>query len=296
VKNKKMVGVFNKTLLYTILSIITILVIIPILLVISGSITDELQLSTKGCTIIPSKFSFYAYKTLFVNSRQILTSYKISVFVTVVGTVLSLAITTMMAYSLSRKDLKYGKIILFYSMFTLLFNGGMVSWYIIVAGMIHLKNSVWALILPYTVYAWNVFLMKNFMSTISPEMYESAFLDGAGEWRTFTSIILPLSKSALATVGLFICIAYWNDWWLAIMLIGNYKQFPLQLLLRTIMSSIQFMSSGKATVVSGEIARALPRDGIKFATAIITIGPLIFVYPFVQRYFIKGITIGAVKG
>lgn len=282
--------------LYAVMTIISVVVIFPILLVISGSFTDEHELIVKGASLIPEHFSAYSYEMMFVHSDQIVRSYGISIFVTVVGTVISLLITTMMAYTVSRRDLKYGKIILFYSVFTLLFNGGMVSWYIVVAGMIHLRNVIWALILPYSVYAWNVFLMRNFMLTISSEMHESAALDGAGDFRTFVSIILPLSLPALATVGLFICIAYWNDWWLAIMLIDDFKSFPLQMLLRQIMSTIQFMTSGQAGTTGSEIAKSLPSEGIKMATAIITIGPVIFVYPFVQRYFIKGLTVGSVKG
>lgn len=286
----------NKALLYAVMTIISIIVIFPILLVISGSFTDEHELIVKGASLIPERFSTYSYEMMFVHSDQIVRSYGISIFVTVVGTAISLLITTMMAYTVSRRDLKYGKFILFYSVFTLLFNGGMVSWYIVVAGMIHLRNVVWALILPYSVYAWNVFLMRNFMCTISPEMHESAALDGAGDFRTFVSIILPLSLPALATVGLFICIAYWNDWWLSLMLIDDYKNFPLQMLLRQIMSTIQFMTSGQSGTTGSEIATSLPSEGIKMATAIITIGPVIFVYPFVQKYFIKGLTVGSIKG
>jgi putative aldouronate transport system permease protein len=286
-----------QVLIYAIIGIISLLALLPIVLVISGSITDESVLTGQGFSILPAKLSFHAFRALFANSNRILRSYGISVFVTTVGTFLSLIITAMMAYALSRKDLKLGRPILLYAVFTLLFNGGMVSWYIVVAGMLHLKNSVWALIFPYSVYAWNVFLLKNFMSTIGPEMHESASLDGAGEWRIFITIILPLSKAGLATIALFTCIAYWNDWWLAIMLIDNYKNFPLQLVLRLIMSTIEFLTSGKVSGgVASEIARSIPREGVKMAAAIITIGPLVFVFPFVQRYFVKGITLGSVKG
>ncbi len=284
-------------LFYLVITIISVLALLPILLVVSGSITDESLLTGQGFSILPKMLSFQAYRALFANSSRILRSYGISIFVTTVGTLISLAVTAMMAYALSRRDLRFGRPILLYSVFTLLFNGGMVSWYIVVAGVLHLKNSVWALIFPYTVYAWNVFLLRNFMSTISPEMHESASLDGAGEWRIFVTIILPLSKAGLATIALFTCIAYWNDWWLAIMLIDDYRKLPLQLVLRLIMSTIEFLTSGKASGgVASEIARTIPREGVKMAAAIVTIGPLVFVYPFVQRYFVKGITLGSVKG
>jgi putative aldouronate transport system permease protein len=287
---------FGTAILYIVMAVISIMAILPIVLVMAGSVTDEHELITTGASIIPKNFSLYSYSMMFIHSEQILRSYGISIFVTVAGTAISLLITTMMAYTLSRRDLKYGKFILFYAVFTLLFNGGMVSWFMVVAGLIHLRNSIWALIFPYSVYAWNVFLMRNFLLTISPEMHESAALDGAGDLRTLVSIILPLSLPALATVGLFICIAYWNDWWLAIMLVDDFKSFPLQMLLRQIMSTIQFMTSGQSGSVGSEIARTMPSEGIKMATAIITIGPVIFVYPFVQKYFIKGLTIGSVKG
>jgi putative aldouronate transport system permease protein len=292
-ENKKRLGT---AMVYVIIASVSLMAIFPILLVISGSFTDERELITRGASIIPRSFSVYSYTMMFVHSDQIVRSYGISAFVTIAGTAISLFLTTMMAYTLSRRDLRYGKYILFFSIFTLLFNGGMVSWFIVVAGLIHLRNTIWALIFPYSVYAWNVFLMRNFLLTISPEMHESAALDGAGDFRTLVSIILPLSLPALATVGLFICIAYWNDWWLAIMLVDDFKSFPLQMLLRQIMSTIQFMTSGQSGSISSEIAKSLPNEGIKMATAIITIGPVVFIYPFVQKYFIKGLTIGAIKG
>lgn len=172
----------------------------------------------------------------------------------------------------------------------------MVPWFIVCRNMLHLKDSVWALILPYLANAWYIFLTRNYYRSIPAELVESAKIDGASEYRIFFQIILPLAKPVIATISLFISLNYWNDWWLGIMLIDNTDLQPLQLLLRTITSNIQFLSSSSNVNAITQAAGSIPSEGIKMATCIATIGPIILVYPFVQKYFVKGIMVGAVKG
>jgi putative aldouronate transport system permease protein len=173
----------------------------------------------------------------------------------------------------------------------------MVPWYIVCVRYLHLQDNILALIIPYLCQAWNVFLLRSFFQTIPEEMSESAKIDGAGEYTIFFKIIMPLSKPALATVGLFIALMFWNDWWLGLMLLNKAELQPLQLLLRTIQSNVQFLaSSPEASQMMQMNGGRLPSEGIKMAMCIITIGPIFLIYPFVQRFFIKGIMIGAVKG
>ncbi len=282
----------SKSLLYLAAGAISLLCVTPFLLVLSGSFTDELTILRQGFSLIPRKFDTYAYGYLLFDIGKLLNAYKVSTIVTVVGTILALLVTALMAYPLARKDLRYRNPFAFFAFFTLLFNGGMVTWYIVCTRYLGLKDNIWALILPYTANAWNVILMRNFFSTIPDAMHESARIDGAGELRILFSIILPLATPGIATVGLFLALAYWNDWWLGLMLINRNELTPLQMLLRRIISSIQFFSSPPPGMGVHNIP---PAEGVKMATCILTIGPVILLYPYVQRYFIKGLIIGAVK-
>jgi putative aldouronate transport system permease protein len=203
-------------------------------------------------------------------------------------------VNAFIAYPLSNRKLKYRRQLSFFCFFTMLFSGGMVPWYIVCVNYLHLYDTFWALILPYLANAWNMFLLRNYFSSLPQEICESASIDGAGELRIFFSIILPLAIPVLASVGLFIALMYWNDWWLGIMLTESRKLMPLQLLLRAITSNIQFLTSGRASQMTSGLRP--PAESIKYATTIVTIGPILFLYPFVQRYFIKGLTVGSVKG
>ncbi len=270
---------------------------IPFILVLSSSLTAENSIMQYGYNLIPRVFDISAYRVLFLDIDRILRAYKITIIVTVVGTGLSLLINSLLAYPISLKRVKYRKAINIFTLITILINGGMVPWYIVCVRYLHLKDSIFALIIPYLCQAWNVFLLRSYFQSLPEEMTEAAKIDGAGEYTIFFKIILPLSKPVLATVGLFIALMYWNDWWLGIMLLNKVELQPLQLLLRTIQSNIQFIvSSPQAADILKVAGGSLPSEGIKMATCIITIGPIILVYPFVQRYFIKGIMIGAVKG
>lgn len=270
---------------------------LPFILVLSGSFTSESYILQHGYSLLPHQIDLSAYKMLLMDGKRILNGYKITLIVTIFGTIASLLISALLAYPISLKRLKYRKAINVFTLITILFNGGMVPWYIVCVRYLHLQDNLLALIVPYLCQAWNVFLLRSYFQSLPEEMTESAKIDGAGEYTIFFKIILPLSKPVLATVGLFIALMYWNDWWLGIMLLNKTELQPLQLLLRTISSNVQYLSSSPyASEILKMCGGLLPQEGIKMAICILTIGPIVLLYPFIQRYFIKGIMIGAVKG
>jgi putative aldouronate transport system permease protein len=267
----------------------------PYLLVLAGSFTYEGDLVKSGLRLVPRQWSADAYKLLFSDFGRVATGYKNTVLVTSAGTAISLLVNSMLAYALSKRACKYRGALGFYCYFTMLFSGGIVPWYIVCAQYLGLRNNIWALILPYAASAWYMFLLRNYFKSLPEEIGESATIDGASEPRIFFTIILPLSLPALASVGLFVALMYWNDWWLGIMLTEEARLMPLQLLLRSIVSNIQFMTGENASRIIGSAVK-LPSEGIKYAATIITIGPILLLYPFIQKYFVKGLMVGAVKG
>lgn len=282
--------------LAAILLIFAILCVLPFWLVLSSSLTSESEIMSSGYGLFPKKVDFTAYKILLSNISRILNGYKISLIVTVVGTTLSVFVVSLAAWPISQERVKYHNALNFFVLFTMLFSGGMVPWFIVCRNMLHLTDTIWALILPYVANAWYIFLVRNYYRGIPDELVEAAKIDGAREYRIFFQIIFPLSKPVLATIALFACLAYWNDWWLGIMLVDDVDMQPLQLLLRTITSNIQFLSSAGNVNAIAQASGSIPSESIKMATCIVTIGPIILVYPFVQKYFVKGIMVGAVKG
>ncbi|GGG65809.1 carbohydrate ABC transporter permease [Paenibacillus radicis (ex Gao et al. 2016)] len=284
----------GEIILYAFMTIVSLLCIIPFVIILSSSMTRETDILMHGYNIFPKNFDFTAYRFLFQRMDVVLTGYKVTSLVTIIGTVASLIISAMIAYPISLRRLKYRRFISGYVLMTLLFNGGMVPWYIINVKYLHLHNNLWALILPSLVNGFNIFLMRNYFSSIPEEMHESAKIDGASEVRTLLSIIVPLSVPVFASVGLFIGLAYWNDWWLGLMLIDKTELQPLQLMLRTIVSNVDYLAN--SSVLSTGTDQMVPRESVKMAATIVTIGPIIFLYPFLQRYFVKGLMMGAVKG
>ena len=280
---------------YIVVSIFALFCLFPFIMVVSGSLTPEEDIVKYGYSLIPRRISFDAYRILLYDIDRILNAYKITIFVTVVGTLCSLLVNSMAGYVLSRK-VRYQKPLLIFTIITMLFSGGMVPWYIVCVRYLHLKDTVWALILPTVARAWYIFLLRNFFKGIPEEMYESSKIDGASELTTFVKIMLPLAKPAIATVTLFASLAYWNDWWAGLMLIDDSNKQTLQLLLRTIVSNTQFLQSSPNAGMMQEVSNILPVESVKMAIVILTIGPIIFVYPFIQKYFVKGIMVGAVKG
>lgn len=286
---------FPDLVIYAIVLAFSLLCLLPFLMVIGGSFTDELEIQAHGYQLIPGQFSLEAYHILFVQWKVLVNGYKISTIVTIVGTAASVMICAMLAYPMSLRRVKYRRLLSVYAMLTLLFSGGMVPWYIVCVNYLHLKDSIAALIIPYLCSAFNVFLIRNYFQSLPEELSESAKIDGAGEATIFFKIVMRLSTPVIATVSLFIALTYWNDWYLGVMLIDSSDLQPLQLLLRSIVSNIMFLktSDAAARMLSGSL---VPSEGIKLATCVLTIGPMVFLYPFVQRYFVKGIMIGAVKG
>ena len=267
--------------------------LIPFLIAISASFTDEVSLARYGYTLLPSKFALTAYQTLFQTS-QIFQSYGVSIFTTVVGTVLSLIVTAMLAYPLATGKLKYGSKINFFVYFTMLFNGGLVPTYMLISRYLHMKDNIWVLIIPVLINPWNMFLLRNFFASIPSSLSESARIDGANDVRILFQIILPVSTPALATIGLFYALAYWNSWFNAMLYIDSSRLQPLQLLIMKMLRNADFLAQMAGQI--GAAATDVPTTTLKMATAIVTIGPIILLYPFAQKYFTSGIMVGSVKG
>ncbi len=277
-------------------AIYSIICLVPIVLVIMISITDEKTLEQVGYSLFPQKLSISAYEFIFRDPSQIIRAYGITIFVTVAGTVLSMIMTAMYAYPISRKDFKYKNFFSFYVYFTMLFSGGLVPWYILYSRYLHLKDTVWVLIIPYLINAFNLLVMRTYFSNNIPSsIIESAKMDGASEIRIFVRIVVPLAKPVFATIGLFSTLTYWNDWWLSLIFIVDDKKVNLQYLMNRILRTIQYISQNK-TQMSGSVTDTLPTEAVRMAMCVIGMGPILFAYPFFQKYFIKGLTVGAIKG
>jgi putative aldouronate transport system permease protein len=267
--------------------------LIPFLLMISGSITAESELVTTGYSLYPKNITLDAYQLLF-RSPVLLQNYFNSLFVTIVGTLLGLIVSSMLAYSIANKRNQLRGVIAFVVYFTMLFSGGIVPFYMVVSRYLQLSDTLWALIFPLVVQPFLVFLMVSFFRTIPLDLEEAGRIDGAGEATIFFRIMVPVSKPILATVGLFYALTYWNDWFMALLFINNDAHFPLQLMLRRLISNIE---AAKHLIPSGaSITINAPSMQIRMAMTLLTIGPIIFLYPFVQRHFVKGLTVGAIKG
>lgn len=279
---------------YAVVLLMAIICLIPFLLLISGSFTSEQWIRFNGFSLLPGELSLEAYKIIFKTPERILRAYGVSFFVTIVGTALGLFLTTLTAYVISRKDFKYRNVLSFFFYFTTLFNGGMVSTYIFYIQYLHLKDSLWAVILPGMFNVFYLLIMRTFVNNIPFALIESAKLDGAGEWRIFFQIILPLLKSGLATIGLFLALGYWNDWYNAMLYLSTETKYPLQYMLYSIQQQTQALS--RIAAQAGIQVQNLPSNSLKLAMAVVATGPIVILYPFVQKYFIAGITIGSVKG
>ena len=267
--------------------------LVPFIIALSASFTDELDLAREGYGFFPGEFSTSAYRMLF-QTKQIFQSYGVSIFVTVVGTALSLLATVLLAYPLSTGKLKYAGKLNFFVYFTMLFSGGLIPSYMLISRYLGMKDSIWVLIIPVLINPWNMFLLRNFFSSIPDSLAESARIDGANDARILFQIILPCAVPALATVGLFYALAYWNNWFQAMLYIDRNHLQPLQMMIMKMLRNIDFMTqmAGQMGVNSVD----LPSTTMKMATAMVTIGPIVLVYPFVQRYFTSGIMVGSVKG
>jgi putative aldouronate transport system permease protein len=273
------------------LSVLSLAFVLPLWLVISASLTDDGAITRNGYTLLPSQFSAFAYQYILSDPAQIVQAYGVSTLVTVLGSALSLTILALAAYPLSRWDYALRRPFSFYIFFTMLFNGGLVPFYILVTQYLHLSNTIWALILPYLVIPWYLLLLRTFFAALPQELVYAAKIDGASEWHIFFQIIVPLSKPALATVGLFIMLGYWNDWWLALLFIDDPHLSPVQYLLYRLMTNVDVVASQPQL-----FGVPVPALSIRMAVAVLALVPILVVFLFVQRFFIRGITVGSLKG
>lgn len=277
--------------------LVSVAMVLPFLLVVAISVTDEQTLIQNGYSFIPERFSLEAYKYIFQSPVILLKAYGITMLITVVGTLCSLLITSMTAYTIARRDYRYNRITTFYVFFTMLFSGGLVPFYILITQYLHLKDTIWALILPGLLSPFNIMIMKGFLSKLPHEIIESAKMDGARELRIFFTMVLPLSTPALATLGLFISFAYWNEWFNALLFIDNQNLVPLQLLLIRILNTIEFLTSNSEFTQGQQISLTqFPSNAARMAMAVLAGGPMLFIFPFFQRYFVRGLTVGSLKG
>lgn len=272
------------------------LCLIPFIMIISGSLTGEQYITLHGYSILPKEFTLKAYTTMFQSPDSILRAYGVTITITGVGTFLALVLITMASFVLSRPDFKYRNAFSFFFYFTTLFNGGMVSSYIFFVRYLGLRNSIWAMILPGMFSVFYCLIMRSFMKEVPTSLVESAKLDGASEFTIYLRIILPLARSGIVTIGLFIGLGYWNEWYNCMLYINNTKLYSLQYLLYDMLSSQQAFARMASRGVTKLIIADLPSKSMRMAMTVVAIGPILAAYPFIQKYFVKGITIGAVKG
>jgi len=291
---------FPQLLLNLFFTIYSIACILPIILIIAISFSTETDILRNGYKFIPQNFSLDAYKFLFIDWMAIVRAYGVQLFVIVVGVTLSVLMMAFYAYPISRVDFRHRSHFSFFVIFTMLFSGGLIPWYIVYVNVLHLKNHIWVLIMPALASGFWILVMRTFFqNTVPSAVLESARIDGAGEFKTFLRIVLPLSTPVLASVALFQTLTYWNDFFLPLVFITDQKKYTIQYLMYKALSNIQFIAQNPT--IASEITRSggvlkLPSETVRMAMGVMGIGPIIFAYPFFQRYFIKGLTIGAVKG
>ena len=275
--------------------IICAIVLYPFLLLVSVSFSRETDVIYNGFKLIPEHFDLSAYKYVFSNPTTVLNAYKVTGIFSVASMVLSTLLIAMIAYPLSSPKLRCKKQLSFYLYFTMLFHGGLVPSYILITQYLHLNDTIWVYILPSLISPWHVFMMRTFFADIPPALIESMKIDGASEFKIFRTLIIPLSKPVIATVALLHFLAKWNDWYTSMLYINNQELISLQYLLQKILRDIDFMTENTNTFVELDISK-IPTTTVQMAMAMIVAGPAMFVFPFFQKYFVKGLTVGSVKG
>lgn len=289
----------GQTVLTICVLLFTVFCFAPVLLTFISAFTDELTLVQEGFSFTPSKWSMDGMNSVLKYGKKLFTSYGVTIFVTVAGTLLGLLVMSMYAYSMSRRDFKLTKFLSIFLLIPMLFNGGQLSGYMVFSNYYHLKDSLLALILPLCVTTMNVIILRTYISNSIPnELMEAAKIDGAGDYRTFFQITLPLLKPSLAAVGFMLATTYWNDWQNALLYIVDDNKKPLQLLLINIQKNIEFLlnNANVPASVRAAMGGTIPQYSSTMSTVIVVIGPIMVVYPFFQKYFIKGLTVGSVKG
>lgn len=277
--------------------LVSLIMLLPLVLLFMSSVSSESSLLVNGYSFFPKEFSLDAYAYIMRNKETIFRAYGITIFVTVVGTGVNLLLSAMMAYPLSVRNLPFRNIISFYVLFTMLFSGGLVPSYLMWTGTFHIKNTIWALILPnFMLSAMNVMLIRTYFTTSIPEaIYEAAKIDGASYFRIFRTIVLPLGKPIMVTMMIFSGLMYWNDWTNGLYYINKPELYSIQTLLNKMIQDIQAIQAN-AAASSNAAAAAIPQVSIRMAIAFVALFPILVVYPFLQKYFASGIALGAVKG
>ncbi len=279
---------------YVLIIILSVACFLPFMMILTGSFTSEQAIFRDGYRLIPAEWSTKAYQILFNAPTTLFRAYRVTIIITVIGSACGLILTSMTAYVLYRKDFPWRGAISFYLFFTTLFSGGLVPWYIMMVRYLQLKDNPIVLVLPSLLSVFNILIMRSFMKGIPDSLVEAAKIDGAGDFKIYYRIILPLSKPSLATVGLFIALNYWNEWYSAMLFLNDEKFYPLQYYLYRVLNSMNF--AAQAAKEANIPMPKMPTESFKLVMTVVATGPILLLYPFVQRYFIKGITIGAVKG
>ena len=287
---------WEQLMLNIVFIIIGLAYILPFMLVISISLSSEASIREFGYNILPKVVDFEAYRQIFKTPDTLIDAYKITIFFTVMTTILSLVVMGMMAYPLSRKNCKFRQPISFYIFFTMLFSGGLVPSYIVISKYLHLNNTIWVYIIPALVSAWNIIIIRTYFQGLPPDLVEAAKIDGASEFLIFFRIIVPLSTPVFATIGFNTAVGKWNDWNTSLIYIDDTNLYSLQYMLQRILREAEFLEKA---VTDGDVNFLnvdVPTESMRYAMAILAAGPMMFVFPFFQKYFAKGLTIGSVKG
>jgi len=286
---------------YIFVSIVALSCLLPFILVISASFSSESAILRDGFSLLPNEPGLEAYRQVFNQPNVILRAYMVTIILTISGTLIALSLQSITAYVLARRDFKWRNGFSLFFYITMLFNGGLVPYFILMTQYLQMRNNYLALLLPLLFSVFNLLILKSYIMGIPLEMIESAKVDGCSVFRTYLSIILPLMKPALATIGLFIALGYWNDWYSAMLFISDDKMKPLQYMLYEKVNNIEgykrLIASG-TTSISAEALSAIsiPTESLKMALTVVVTGPIILLYPIIQKYYVKGITLGAVKG
>ena len=287
----------EQILITVFVGILCVVVLIPFLLLVSISLSKEEDILFNGYKLIPQHLSLEAYKFVFSSPGKIFQAYKVTIFYSLISMVLSTLLMSMIAYPLTRKKLKGRRALSFYLYFTMLFSGGLVPSYILITQYLKLSNSIWVYIIPSLINPWNIFMLRSFFSDLPESMIESVKIDGASEYRIFWSFILPLSKPVIATVALTTFLVKWNEWFTCMLYINDTELYSLQFLLQSIMDNIKLLQELDASGSGRLIDMAqIPSETTRMVMAVVVAGPAVLVFPFFQKYFVKGLTVGSVKG
>ncbi len=288
----------QQIIMHAFMVVLVLLCVLPFLLMVMSSLTEEATLTRNGYTFFPQVFSLETYRYIIRSSGTILNGYGMTLLVTVIGTVANLLLTILLAYPLSRKDLPFRGFLSFFLFFTMLFNGGLVPTYMMYAQTFHIKNTIWALVVPgLMMNAFYVIMMRSFFQANIPDaLIEAAKLDGANEFRILGSVVLALSKPMMVTLVLMVGLGYWNDWTNGLYYVTDQKLFTIQMILNNMINNIEFLSRNASLLGTEASKMRIPQVGIRMGIAVVAVLPILIIYPFLQKYFVKGIVIGGVKG